>query len=303
MNLHLNKNDFEDIVNECSLYFKFPLAVIEKDYYVTLFISYLFKEDDNFIFKGGTCLQKAFHIIQRFSEDIDLSYPYPLLTVGRRKKIKQLVLSCGEKCGFTITNLNDTRSRRSFNNYKFDYPKEYNDFLLKPLIEVETAFQGESYPCLNKKIGTFIYTFLNETNRQDIIKKYKLEELELKVQALERTFIDKLFAICDYHISKKLKRQSRHIYDLYKIYPLIKLDSEFVDLFNRVRKERQNNVTCYSAVEGMEITSLIDDLIKEDTYKEDYLTNGYLLLWDKIEYEVIINGLKEINEELKKIIK
>ncbi len=53
----------------------------------------------------------------------------------------------------------------------------------------------------------------------------------------------------------------------------------------------------------MEITSLIDELIKEDTFKEDYLKNGYALEWNPIEYEVIINGLKEINEELKKIIK
>ena len=83
----------------------------------------------------------------------------------------------------------------------------------------------------------------------------------------------------------------------------MKLDSNFVDLFNNVRKDRQNNVTCYSAFDGMEITSLIDELIKEDTFKEDYLKNGYALEWNPIEYEVIINGLKEINEELKKIIK
>ncbi len=81
------------------------------------------------------------------------------------------------------------------------------------------------------------------------------------------------------------------------------MNSNFFDLFNKVRKDRQNNVTCYSAVEGVEITSLIDELIKENTYKEDYLANGSLLLWHPVDYEVLMHELKTINEELKKIIK
>ena len=303
MNLHQNRDDFIAILNASQAYFKIPLAALEKDYYVTLFLYYLIKEDNDFIFKGGTCLQKFFHIIERFSEDIDLSYPYSLLTVGRRKRIKQEVLSSGLKCGFEITNLDKTRSRRAFNSYKFDYPKTYHNDLFKPLIEVETAFQSDCYPFLNGKIGTLIGTFLKETNRNDLILKYNLDEFEVKVQALERTFIDKIFAIADYHISKKITRQSRHIYDLSKIYPLIKLDDEFLKLFIKVRDERRKNETCYSAKEGQILTNLIDELILEDTYKDDYINNGSLLLWEKVTYEEVIESLKGINEKLKIILK
>ena len=302
MNLHLKKEEFKNAINLCSKSLNIPPAFVEKDYYVTYFLNELIKIDDNYIFKGGTCLFKAYKIIDRFSEDIDLSYPLILLTVGKRGNIKKDILEVGSKIG-KITNLEDTRSRRSFNRYIFEYQKTFLDERLKQDLIVEAAFQSDSYPTEENYIESLITTYLKNNNYYYAIKIFEIDGFKLKTQKLERTFVDKLFAICDYHISKKLDRQSRHIYDLYKIYPFIKLDSNFVDLFNNVRKDRQNNVTCYSAFDGMEITSLIDELIKEDTFKEDYLKNGYALEWNPIEYEVIINGLKEINEELKKIIK
>ena len=50
-------------------------AIIEKDFWVCLMLDYLFhkcKWKTNFTFKGGTSLSKCYHLIQRFSEDIDL---------------------------------------------------------------------------------------------------------------------------------------------------------------------------------------------------------------------------------------
>lgn len=50
-------------------------AVIEKDFWVCLILDYLFhksKWNKEFAFKGGTSLSKAYNLIERFSEDIDL---------------------------------------------------------------------------------------------------------------------------------------------------------------------------------------------------------------------------------------
>lgn len=50
-------------------------AVIEKDYWVSFILDYLFNENKwskFFTFKGGTSLSKCFGLIERFSEDIDL---------------------------------------------------------------------------------------------------------------------------------------------------------------------------------------------------------------------------------------
>ena len=48
-------------------------AIIEKDYYVTLVLRELAKQVPNLLFKGGTSLSKCYKIIDRFSEDIDIT--------------------------------------------------------------------------------------------------------------------------------------------------------------------------------------------------------------------------------------
>lgn len=51
-----------------------PFAV-EKDWWVTRTLSIIFDMEigKHLIFKGGTSLSKAFNLIERFSEDIDLA--------------------------------------------------------------------------------------------------------------------------------------------------------------------------------------------------------------------------------------
>lgn len=52
-----------------------PPAIVEKDFWVCYMLDYLFQRSqwkDHLVFKGGTSLSKAYHLIQRFSEDIDL---------------------------------------------------------------------------------------------------------------------------------------------------------------------------------------------------------------------------------------
>lgn len=49
--------------------------VIEKDFWVCFMLDHLFhdcKYKNVFVFKGGTSLSKSYHVIERFSEDIDL---------------------------------------------------------------------------------------------------------------------------------------------------------------------------------------------------------------------------------------
>ena len=49
--------------------------MIEKDFWVSWVLNRLFGDKEIakiFLFKGGTSLSKAYHCIQRFSEDIDL---------------------------------------------------------------------------------------------------------------------------------------------------------------------------------------------------------------------------------------
>jgi len=57
-------------------------AVIEKDFWVCWVLDYLSQGSpwkNNVVFKGGTSLSKAYHAIERFSEDIDLVLDWRLL--------------------------------------------------------------------------------------------------------------------------------------------------------------------------------------------------------------------------------
>ena len=74
MDLHNNSELFGQIIKDIASNIHLDESIIEKDYYVTLVLKELIASDYNFIFKGGTSLSKCFHIINRFSEDIDISY-------------------------------------------------------------------------------------------------------------------------------------------------------------------------------------------------------------------------------------
>lgn len=60
-------------------------AIIEKDFWVCWTLDYLFhrnKWKNSLVFKGGTSLSKAFALIERFSEDIDLILDWRALGYG-----------------------------------------------------------------------------------------------------------------------------------------------------------------------------------------------------------------------------
>lgn len=57
-------------------------AIVEKDFWVCFTLDYLFQRSpwkDSITFKGGTSLSKAFRLISRFSEDIDLILDWRVL--------------------------------------------------------------------------------------------------------------------------------------------------------------------------------------------------------------------------------
>lgn len=74
MYLHKDKDKFRDIVEQVANRTGRSTAVIEKDYYVTLILKLLSEKLNNCVFKGGTSLSKGFHVINRFSEDIDITF-------------------------------------------------------------------------------------------------------------------------------------------------------------------------------------------------------------------------------------
>ena len=293
-----NKQVFKDLVERAALTTKIAQAFIEKDFLAISILKELVSRNEKFVFKGGTSLSVCQKVINRFSEDIDISYLDEHITVGQRKQIKQAFFDSIEAVSLKVSNAENIRSRRVFNRYLCPYVSLFTK--QEDKVIVEWATQTPSFPIEEKTAQTIIGQYLESIGRNDLAKQYGLERFTVKTITKERTLVDKIFAICDYHISGKLDRQSRHIYDIHQLLPLVKLDDEFLTLFNRVKEYRVNLDTCYSAKEGQTVSSLLDALVEKGTYRSDYNNRTFPLLYDGVTYNTAISSIKLISEFLKK---
>ena len=120
--LHNDKELFEQLILRTSEALGIKAEIVEKDYYVTLFLKELVSVSPSIIFKGGTSLSKCYHLIDRFSEDIDLNIETETKpSESRRKQLKSNIVEVIEKLNFTLTNPENVKSRRDYNRYIIDY--------------------------------------------------------------------------------------------------------------------------------------------------------------------------------------
>ena len=82
-----NRELFRDAILLTSQRLEVSEDIVEKDYYVTLILKKLSLIEYPVVFKGGTSLSKAFQVIDRFSEDIYITFTEHL-GEARRKKLK-----------------------------------------------------------------------------------------------------------------------------------------------------------------------------------------------------------------------
>lgn len=289
-----NADTFASIIQEAARKYKIPDSFVEKDYWVISLLKVVLAIHPDLTFKGETSLSKCHHAINRFSEDIDVSLQKPHYSEGVRRKIVHAMKDSIPLLGMQLENPDQIRSRRVFNRFICDYPSVTLDRLVGKAVILELANQTPCFPVETKTVQTFIGEYLASIGRADLVQEYGLEPFAVTVQKLERTFVDKVFALCDYHISKKLDRQSRHLYDLYKIYPLIKKDESLLTLFSEIKEYRTPLPTCYSVQEGRILSVLLKEAIVEATFKDDYETKTYPLLYDFVPYEESIRALGDI---------
>lgn len=293
--LHNEKELFEQIILRTSESMEIEAGIVEKDYFVTLFLKKIVSIQPDIIFKGGTSLSKCYKLIKRFSEDIDLSIEcVNKPTEGQRKQLKSNVISIIDEFSFDLTNADDIKSRRDFNRYIIDYPSVFSSDYLKQQLIVETAVFIRSYPSKVMNASSFIYEYLYDNGYHDIITQYNLEPFALNVQSAERTLIDKLYALCDYYLSDKIVEHSRHIYDIYKLLDVVEINDELRQLAFAVREERKKHKTCLSAQDSIDINSLLQEIIDKDVYKSDYESITSSLLFEEIGYRTAIRALQTI---------
>ncbi len=293
--LHDEKNLFEQLILRTSDAFEIERGIVEKDYYVTVFLKAIAQKEPDIVFKGGTSLSKCYHIINRFSEDIDLNIEMVSKpTQGQRECLKKNIVAVTQSFRFTVQNPDEIKSRRDFNRYLIDYQSTFDTGYLKRNLIVETAVFFRTYPTRKMNATSLIYDYLNREGMDSLIAQYDLFPFEVNVQAAERTFVDKLCAIGDYYLSGTISEHSRHIYDLHKLLEIVQIDDSLRQLLHKVVAERKTHKTCLSAQEGVNLKELLAEIVQKEIYRRDYEEITASLLFDNTDYQTAIRSLSRI---------
>lgn len=297
MKLHNDKERFYEAITATSTMFGIEPALVEKDYFVTLFLRKAVERIPGLVFKGGTSLSKCYNLIDRFSEDIDLTLDDEHFTQSKkRNSIKALIAVCDE-LGLELINKKtiEKHTHGNFNCYDIRYPIIFPSEDVKTELKVEMTYIQKCYPHEQGKAISYIGEFFAKNGNGRVVAEYELDAFTVQVQSLERTLVDKVFAICDYYLSKNTVRNSRHIYDILKLLTKVDVsDSNLKLLVENVRTDRKPNRTCLSAQDGANVPKLLKKIVETEFFRQDYDETTSKLLTGTVSYDEAIKSLQTL---------
>jgi len=249
-----------------------PPFHVEKDFWVCWVLAALFNDPElggSLTFRGGTSLSKAWGVIRRFSEDVDLALGRSELDNAddpaeagvtenqRRRRLSALRASCravindqlvpglqralreaGIDGRVEIESL--AQARDPFCVYVY-YPQTG---LAAPLdyiqsrVKVELSGRADDWPREARTISPYVTTVLQDV---DVARRM---ELTLDCVRPERTFWEKAALLNEHHArptERELPRaQARHLYDVVRLWEAQVQETEgFRALFDGVKAHRE----------------------------------------------------------------
>ncbi len=232
MNLHSDKEAFREIIALAAEHFGYEQSHIEKDYWVSKILCdiSLSEYKDKTFFKGGTSLSKAYGLIERFSEDLDL-----FVFTGDKTASKQAEKTLNKKLSkFIIEQNNDIYKEdlsETGGNYRklyFSYNNVFQGVGLKEHLEVEIKScdlpdkEQMFYPVDSRIIKPIVTAFLESISQQEIISTYGLENFEVQCINPRKTICDKISRLVKLSYNDDanalLAKHIRDVYDLSALY-------------------------------------------------------------------------------------
>lgn len=230
------KNAYEQIAERTGM----SAFAVEKDWWVSRTLEIIFQMDiaSHLVFKGGTSLSKAWRLINRFSEDIDLAIDKEFFDGYEgdisKSQIKKLRKEAGlYTTGTFFESLVNEFQKRGFEKLEFKiieskdsdqdprileiyYPsviKTSSEYIL-PRVQIEISCRSLREPFTNRIFGSLVdEVYQNE----DFIEPL----FEVPTVNPERTFLEKLFLLHEeFHRPEdkiRVNRLSRHLYDVYQL--------------------------------------------------------------------------------------
>jgi len=228
----LSLEERKELFSETAAQKNMSAAVVEKDFWVCWSLSKIFAHDElakQLMFKGGTSLSKVFHLIERFSEDIDLILDWRIVSGedpnDARSKSKQdkfnkevnnaaqayiagRLMDMLQRVTASVCSCSIDANDPYVNNIQ--YPAAFSDEYLRPAIRLEIGplaswFPSDEYTIQPYAAGVFPDVFDHA-------------DCQVKAIKAERTFWEKVTILHQeaHRPEGKVQpaRYSRHYYDL-----------------------------------------------------------------------------------------
>lgn len=305
-----------------------PYAV-EKDWWVsrTLEIIFQMKIAKHLVFKGGTSLSKAWKLINRFSEDIDLAIDAAFFE-GYKGAISKTQLSkLRKEAGLYTTatifkELQEEFIKKGFTDLDFKiieakdsdqdprvleiyYPNiiSADSKYILPRVQIEVSCRSLREPFTVKSFGALVDEVFEG-------KGFAAPLFSVPTVNAERTFLEKLFLLHEeFHRptdKMRVDRLSRHLYDIYHLNisgageKAIKNKVLYETIvahryqFSRIGKVNYN-------LHNPKTLNPIPILEKIEDWKADYNKMKEDMIYDenKPTFETLIQNLEEIRTKLK----
>lgn len=267
-------------------------------------------------------------MIERFSEDIDLTLDWKVLGYGKTEPYRDRSNTKQIKFNDKLNSDTKTFLRDEFlpilqNDFKeilknktysfyidefdeqticFDYPKNHEDSSILQVIRLEIGSLAEPIPASNHTIKTYIeevYPELFDENT-DVVAVDSLRTFYEKITILHRE--------ANRVNENYPKRYSRHFYDVYKMIltDIREKSFENVSLLKAViefkKKFYASNWAKYDEIMNGNL-KLIPSTEGVEIFSKDYDSMKNMLFGEKIPFDKIVYSLKEYEKELNHVIK
>lgn len=216
--------------------------------------------------------------------------------------MSKILKPLADELGLVIKNFDSIESDKNLNHYDFYYESVVGDRLINaipPYVKLETSLMSYAFPTEEKELGNYLLDALGN-DEEEFISTYDLQPFSMRVQSLSRTLVDKIFALCDYYLQGKARRNARHLYDIYKLSEYVEVDDAFLDLVKEVRFHRieMGSEISPAAPIDINILELVKRICDEDFYKKDYIETTRKLISEPLEYEMLKEHYKELTEKI-----
>ena len=324
--LKLSEKDRKNILTQAGIRKKLSQLAIEKDWWVTMTLRTLFECEcaKHIVFKGGTSLSKAWNLIERFSEDIDIAIDRNFFGFDGELKKKQINSLRRASCSFIKEKLQYELNQKLQDNGIEGYSlfvEETNDSTKDPLIIeihfnslfvpdyirdkilIEIGARSLIEPSQNVKLRSIIADYFPN-------ERYSDDYFMVPTVIPQRTFLEKAFLLHE-EFQKPLEkirvdRMTRHIYDLEKL-----MDTDYVkaalnnkDLYYAIVEHRRT-LTAMKEVDydthTPEKINFIPPAAIMDFWRKDYEKMQNMIYGNSLPFDKLMERIRELNERFRKI--